>query len=880
MTAPRWALALLTRLASPDRVDDVLGDLEEAHRKRVARRGRALASALTAIDALDTALALIRSTHSAPRTAHRPSLRVSWLDVKLGLRMLVKYPGLSLVGGLGIAVAVAIGASVFATSAIMYAPLPFDEGERVVAIELWDRDWNDQERRILHDFVAWRDDLGTVRDLGAYANYERNLIVEGGLAEPTAVAAITASAFRLARVPPLMGRPLVPDDEAEGAPPVVVIGYDTWQRRFGADPNVVGRVVRVGNAAHTVVGVMPEGFGFPISHNLWMPFRFDASDYGRRDGPGIYVFGRLAPGSTLEQAQAELNTTASRAAQDFPETHARLTPRVMPYTLQLYDDMEGWELPFLFVLVMMLLVVVCVNVAVLVYARTATRTAEIAVRSALGASRRRIVTQLFVEALVLSVIAALVGVAVAAFAFKQVGAFTSQLGAVPFWMDFGLTPGTVLYALLLAMLGAAIVGIVPALNVTGRRVQAGLQHVTAGGARMRLGGTWTALIVSQVAITVAALPAAFAVGKMAVTWGLTDPGFPADEYLTAQLRMDAPAAETCRDCPDRDMPPREAFDIRYRELQTELVRRLEAEPEVTAVTVTATPPGMEYPARIEVEGEADMPYRVGTARVDAQFFDALDAPILTGRPFHPEDAGAPVAIVNQSFVRLVGGNAIGRRVRFAADEPWLEVIGVTSDFSNQMEPDYPTGKVYRAIAPGDVYPSMITMRIATGSPVTFQRRLREITMGLDPTLRLREVFTLERVMREEQAGWRIGGWGLGALTLSVLLLAAAGIYAMMSFTVAQRRREIGIRTALGAHPRQLLKSIFARALRQLGIGVAVGLGVAAFLDLGTGGEFTGGGGVVVLVGVAAFMMAVGLLAALGPARRGLRIQPTEALKEL
>lgn len=473
MTAPRWALALLARLAPPERVDDVLGDLEEAHRKRVERRGRAVAGLLTSLEALDISFALIRSTPHARRPMPRRPLGFSWLDFRLGLRMLVKYPGLSLVGALGIAVAVAIGASAFATSAIMYAPLPFDEGERVVAIELWDRDWNNQERRILHDFVSWRDDLRTVHDLGAYTSYERNLIVDGGLAEPVPVAAITASAFRMARVPALMGRPLVEADEVEGADPVVVVGYDTWQRRLDADPDVVGNVVRLGNEAHTVVGVMPEGFRFPISHDLWVPFRYDASDHGRREGPGIYVFGRLAPGATLEQAQAELNTVASRAAQDFPATHARLTPKIVPYTLQLYDDMTGYEIPTLFVLVMLLLVVVCVNVAVLVYARTATRTGEIAVRSALGASRWRIVTQLFTEALVLSTLAAGVGLVVAGIAFRQIGAATERLTAIPFWMDFKLPPSAALYTILLAVLGALIVGAIPALKATSRRVQAG-----------------------------------------------------------------------------------------------------------------------------------------------------------------------------------------------------------------------------------------------------------------------------------------------------------------------------------------------------------------------------------------------------------------------
>jgi predicted lysophospholipase L1 biosynthesis ABC-type transport system permease subunit len=244
-------------------------------------------------------------------------------------------------------------------------------------------------------------------------------------------------------------------------------------------------------------------------------------------------------------------------------------------------------------------------------------------------------------------------------------------------------------------------------------------------------------------------------------------------------------------------------------------------------------------------------------------------------------------VVNQSLAQLLGGQVLGRRIRYAderrgvdgVEPPWYEIVGVVGDFSNKMEPDLPAAKAYLPLGAGDIYPSRLLMRVAAGSPVALAPRVAEITTALDASLRLREVLSLDQLMREEQGGWRMAGWGLGALTLSVLFLAAAGIYAMMSFAVTQRRREIGIRTALGANPGRLLRSIFARALRQLGVGVLVGLLVAALLDWRTGGEFTGGLGVPLLGGVAAFMIAVALLAALGPARRGLRIQPTEALRQ-
>src|SRR5919106_2374159 len=351
-------------------------------------------------------------------------LRVSWLDIKLGLRMLVKYPGLTLISGLGMAVAVAIGAGFFVIMTAIFSGLPLDEGERVVAIETWDTEVNRREGRILHDFATWRDELKSVEDLGAFRNNARNLVAPDGPAEPVTVAEMTAAGFRVARVPPLLGRPLVEEDEQEGAPLVIVIGYDVWRTRFASDPAVVGRSVRLGNTVHAVVGVMPEGFAFPVNHSFWAPLRADPSDYERRRGPGITVFGRLALGGTLDGAQAELTTIGLRAAAAFPETHERLRPRIIPYTDAFNASDEIWSFRLMHLLFTMLLVVICMNVAILVYARTATRQGEIAVRSALGASRRRIVTQLSVEALVLSAGAAAGGLVVAGGTLRQAGYFT------------------------------------------------------------------------------------------------------------------------------------------------------------------------------------------------------------------------------------------------------------------------------------------------------------------------------------------------------------------------------------------------------------------------------------------------------------------------
>jgi putative ABC transport system permease protein len=819
-----------------------------------------------------------------------------WLDTKLGARMLIKYPGLSLVGCLGIAVAIACGTAAAVFDAVVHSPLPLDEGERVVAIENWDVEVNNQERRILHDFAAWRDELTSVEELGAFRQIQRNLILEHRPAEPVSLAEITASGFRLPRVPPLMGRHLVADDERAGAPAVAVIGYDLWQTRFAAAPGVIGRTLQLGNVTHTIVGVMPEGFAFPLNDRLWVPLRANPSDYERRRGPGIFVFGRLAPGADLARAQAELTAIGIRTAALSPKTHDRLRPRVVPYTLQVFDDMEGWEIPASYVLSALLVGVVSVNVGILVYARTATRRREIAVRTALGASRRRIIGQLFVEALVLSALAAVIGLLVASAGLRQVEVLIDQVGGLPFWMTISVSSATVVYSVMaLTVLGAVIVGVIPALQATGRRAQSGLQHFAASASGLRLGRMWTTLIVVQVAVAVAFLPVAVGVGWAALSYGTATPGFAAGQFLTARMVM------------ERQVPPTaqaeayaRATNARFADRQAELMRRLAAEPGVARVIPLMSLPGVENEARIEVASAPDPAgHVVGVGRVEAGFFDAFDVPILMGRRFNSGAIDTVSAsrqvIVNRSFVeRVLGGrHALGHRIRYLEGGPhaddaerarWYEIVGIASDFPTRaMTAGYAEAKIYHALEPGQAPAARIALRIRGEAPAAFAGRLREITTALDPALQLHDVRPLNDVLRDSQAPTRIAASAIGLGALSVLLLSAAGIYALMSVTITQRRREIGIRVALGADRRRILGSIFSRALGQLGLGVIAGLAVAAALDvasLATDGELVGGGGrIAILAGVGLFMMAVGVLAAIGPARRGLRVPATEALRE-
>lgn len=803
--------------------------------------------------------------------------------------MLLKHPALTLVGGLGMAVGIAISAGFFAVlSGYIYPTLPLPEGERIVALENRDVALNDEERRSLHDFVAWREELRTVEQLAAFRTVSRTLVVNGGTPEDVHVAEMTAAGFDVARTPPLLGRRLLPEDEQPGAPAVVVIGHDVWQATFAGDPRVTGRTIRLGSVEHVVVGVMPQDFAFPENHRFWTPLRANPSAYARRAGPAIFIFGRLAPGTSRQQAQAELDVVGERAAAAYPETHARLRPMVMPYTHSL-NDVQGislWEVAQMQFMMTLLLVVVALNVAVLVYARTATRQGELAVRVALGASRGRIVGQLFAEALVLSLVAAAAGLWLAQLGVgfgNRILAMEHDAGP-PFWLELGIGIRPVLFSVGLAILAAAIIGVLPALQVTGRRLQSDLRQLGATTG-LRLGRTWTALIVGQVAVAVAALPAAVGMGWAQLEAAATTPTYAADEFVAAGIGLEdgAEVADGAGSALGRRLD--------------ELLLRLRAGPGVVAVTYQA--PAPDAWRRVEVDGPPLPPgsesgVEVRPARVEPRFLEVFGARVVAGRGFVARDVGdvANPVIVNEAFVRQVlGGNTpLGRRIRAmppraatgeeaTAARPWFEIVGVVQDLEeNALNPDRIRPRVIFPAAAVDVEYAQLAVRLQPDARDGFAGRLREVAADVDPALRLGQVRSLSWEDRQERVAARLVGLAVALVLLSVFLLSAAGVYALMSFTVTQRRREIGIRSALGAQPRHVLHTVFARAGAQVAAGVVVGAVAALLLDTLSGGTLSGGRAAVIVPVLAVAMAVVALLAALGPARRGLRVEPTDALR--
>ena len=806
------------------------------------------------------------------------------LDARLGVRMLVKHRWLTLVGGLAMAVAIAIGAMSFEVITEVANPaLSLEDGERVVAVQYATANPGNPERRVMHDFLAWREELVSIEQLAAFRTAQHNLMSGIAPPEPIKVAEMTASGFAVAHTQPQLGRYLLPADERQGASPVVVIGHQAWQSRFGGNPQIVGGTINLGGIRYTVVGIMPDGFKFPVDHQFWIPLRANPLEYERLEGPELYVFGRLARGVQMEEAQAELTTIGRRAAVAHPETHERLRPVVLPFTrehLDLSDPSLVWVLRIAQLLIAALSLVVSVNLAILFYARTVTRLGEIAVRTAFGASRRRILAQLFIEAFALSLIGAATGLVLATLALRRIQTLAPSNGSVPFWLDFELSVGTVIYALALAVLAAVIMGVLPGLKATGSRLYANL-HELNGRTGTRLGPMWTTLVVGQVAVAVAVLPVAVYLSWQVVRMEVAGPGFAAEELVVGYVVLSEEAS---------------AVDSnRVRARQLELFSRLEAEPGVSAVTFSSSVPGWAPDRRIQfADGvplrEAGM-LEVSALDVDLDMFDVYGVEILAGRAFHAGDTGAANAvIVNRTFVRefLENRSALGLRFRYSrgptqqpgtnVQHEWYEIVGVVRDFPSFSPAPGSDGEpaVYHPALPGDVHPFALSVRFNGRVPAGVAERFREIGAEVDPEMQLRRVMPLSEFYDQVRSAWRSLAWGIGFVTASVLLLSAAGIYALMSFTVAQRTREIGIRAALGAHPRLLLLGIFGRVMRQLAVGLLVGSLLSGALCSGAGLGL--GRATALLLAVAALMLIVGLLAALGPARRSLRIQPIEALR--
>ena len=814
------------------------------------------------------------------------------LDIKLAARLLVRYPMLTLVATVSMAFGIATGVGSFEIRTQVVAPsLPLDEGSRIVGLRTWDPSRVRPVPPAPDDFTRWREALTLVGDVSAATIFQRNLLTNDGRSEAVDVAAMTASAFRVARVQPFLGRTLVNADERPGAPPVIVIGHEIWRERFAGDRDVLGRTVRLGSEQTTVVGVMPEGFEFPAAHNAWVPLRIDRAASGPAQGLALLVFGRLAEQASEQQAQAELNAIGLHTSAELSRTREHLRPEVVPFARLFFDSADiRTALNLWNAFVAMLLVLVSANVALLMFARGSSRESEITVRSALGAGRARIVVQLFIEALVLAALATGIGLAAARVGLRSLLAMVeADLGRqrLPFWVVDSLTPATVIYAIVLTVLCATIIGVLPALRITGRSVQARLRESAGGGGGVRFGGLWTAVIAAQVATTLMFPAAAFIFHRGVVRGQTRDLGFPADRYLSARLELDRESAPgVLVDATD------EAFRSRVRKTYAELEQRLTAEPEVVGLTFADRLPGTPHPRyRIELDDETStasvLGHEVVSASVAFNFFSVLGAPVLSGRYFTSADldSSVGVVIVNQPFVNQVlnGQNPIGRRLRrrpldaSSTPGPWLQIVGVVRDLGMLGANGGPAAGIYHPVSPDSASPLRLAIRSRV-SPTSFAARLRTVTGEVEPTLRILDLMPLNAVGTSLWLESQYVSWLFTVMGGIAMLLSLTAIYSVMAFTVAKKTREIGIRVTLGADRRRVMSVILRRPVTQVSLGVLVGAFIVAAMYPGLSEGALTAIEVAVIIAYSMLMMGVCLLACVVPARRALRVDAADVLR--
>lgn len=886
----------------PSQIDTDMSDEMRFHLEMEAQRLQQ--RGLTADEAMRQAAIAFGGVEKY-RGAGRDAFGFTWMrgmsvDFKLGMRMLRKYPGLTAVALFALSLAIGAGAAYLEfVNDLLHGKLPFPEADRIVGIQVWDQESGDPDPKQTANFVAWRNSLRSIEELAAYRALERNLITEDGRAEPVRGVEISAAAFHIAQVPPLLGRPLQPEDERVGAPPVVVIGYDVWTARLGSDPGVIGKSVRVGKADHTVVGVMPASFGLPVSHSLWVPLQLSEGFYPRRQGPPTRMFGKLAPAVTIDAAQAELTALADRAAADYPDTDRRLRPVVLPYVESMWSAVEDSRMQMLVfysanVLFIGLLALCGANIATLVFARTATRDVEISVRTALGASRARIAGQLFAEALVLSSLAAIVGLTIGSYTLKWVkGVVNAGMGQLMFWWNDRIELATILYAAALAVFAALIIGVIPALKATNARVQDRLKQstgATSGG--LKFGGVWTAVIVTQVAVTVIFLSVVGMLGWSAyvTNGGDRSRNFPAKEYVTLRLLLDRADFDTVS--PDQVDA---AYRNQLRNTYAEFARRLSAEPAVAGATYGTRLPGMNFREMfVEIEGRQAVTPSYGqflhAGSVGVNYFDTFHSSLVAGRQFSEADlaTNSNVAIVDQTFVTTIlkGQDAVGRLVREMPQEgrapgPWLEIVGVVTDLTDPTNKRPGESLLFRPAPAEATAPLYLAVRART-DVATVMSRLRVIAGEIDSSARLTEMMTLDAVGQADLVALDFFARLMAGVGIVAMILATAGVYALMSFTVARRTSEIGIRVALGANPRRIITSTFARAFTQVTMGLVIGGIPAAAIVAAIGPEVaaTNGNEVAIWTCLVSLLLVaiVTAIACLFPARRVLRIQPSDALK--
>ncbi|MDP3774920.1 MAG: ABC transporter permease, partial [Gemmatimonadales bacterium] len=686
---------------------------------------------------------------------------------------------------------------------------------------------------------------------------------------------ISPSAFRMVRVPAMLGRAFTEDEARPDAPGVILLGYNVWKNRFASDRSIVGRSVRANGQTVTVIGVMPEGFKFPMAEELWLPLRLDPIRLKRGDGQSLEVFGRLKPGVSEDRAMLEFTTIARRLAEQYPETNKGVGAVMKPYTEEYIGEEPRALLFTMLGAVFAVLLIACSNVANLLLARAAVRTKEVAIRTALGASRWRVVSQLLAEALVLSAVGAVMGIGIA---WVGTTLFNNAIADTqpPFWIDIRLDGTVLLFVSAITLVSTLIAGTLPALQATGANVNEVLKDESRGSSSFRLGKFSKGLVVAEIALSCGLLVAAGLMVKSVVKLKTFDYGVSTRDVFTARIGLFEAAY------PD---------SLKRQQFWSGLVQRLESKPGVRGVALTSRLPALETGTEyVAIEGKAyaterDYP-EARTAVITPSYFQTFGAGIAQGRDFTTADDGAAqaVTIVNQSFAGrfFPGESAVGRRFRTGRKDsqaPWLNVIGVVPDLSMHGTDSSTFQGFYVPLAQRDARFISVAIR-AQGDPMAMAPMVRAEVAAMDPDLPIYFVMTAQQQI--DQNTWFYGVFGTLFMVFgfAALFLATVGVYGVMSFAVSRRTQEVGVRMALGADAGDVLRLFLKQGAIQVGTGVTIGLGLAFLLSrmlriILFRVEPTDP---VMFGAITIVLAATGLLACFIPARRATRVDPMVALR--
>jgi putative ABC transport system permease protein len=798
-------------------------------------------------------------------------------DIRYAVRNLVKRPGFTAIAILTLAIGIGANSTIFsAVNALLLKPLPFPELDRVVAI--WDKDpirGYEHNEVAFANYIDLRDQNQSFENLALYSWWTANLT---GVETPERLQCflVTANFFDTIGTKPILGRTFLKHENQPGSDEVAVITHSLWQRRFGGDPNILNKTLSLNGYTLTIVGVMPEHFDFPHAAEVYAPIDFTPEHLGNRQSHSYYVIGRLKPGVTIAGAQSEVATIMKRLEAQYPKTNNSLGANVYPIvkdTVRTYDT----ALWIMMAAVGFVLLIACANVANLMLVRATGRQKEIALRSALGASRWRIIRQLLTESVIVALIGGVMGILVAFWGIDalRVGNPGEAAKFAPGWHNLGINLPVLMFTLALSLISGIVFGLAPAWQVSkpnlNNALKEGGRQSTSGSHRLR-----GSLVVVEVALSLVLLVGAGLLVRSFLALMKTNAGFNPDSLLTMSLVLPGKKYQ--------QEPQRVAFF-------SDLVNRVKAIPGVQSAAIVNFLPlgGSNASDAFLVEGlpepppgqEEDGRYRV----CSPDYFETMGITVMKGRAFNDQDKGGaqPVVIVNETFARKYWPtqDPIGKRIRFYGPidrAPWMQVVGVIRDVKHEL--NIPVRPEYYLPHAQDAWGGMVLVTKTAGDPAAMAGVIRQQVWAIDKDEPISDVRTMQEVRSTSVAVYSFSSVTLGIFAGVALLLTAIGIYGVMAFAVTQRTHEIGIRMALGAKTRDVLKLVVTNGMKLALFGIGIGLVGAWALtrlmkSLLFGVQATD---LLTFTAVSVCLLVSALLACYIPARRATKVDPLVALR--